>query len=255
MFPEARRNRIKEIIIDKKKIVVSELAIALDVSEETIRRDLAILEKSGMIIKSYGGAVLKDSIVNQDDNISNIMDRKITNVSEKNSIGRKAAELVRENQMILIDASSTTLCMIKYLKHIKHLTVITNSIDIAMECSNMKSWDIIVIGGKLYKSLNLISPNTEHELRNYNVDISFLGASGVAENGFTSADVYEAEVKAVMLAISKTAIVLMDDSKLAYKGAKVFAPFNKINMLYINKSVNKKDLDMLSQKIPEIILC
>lgn len=257
MFPEARRKIIKDILFDKKKIMVSELAKILDVSEETVRRDLNTLEKQGLVVKSYGGAILKNSAVNQADSIADISERKNTNLTTKDRIASQAAKLVEENQAILIDAGSTTVRMIKYLKHIKNLTIITTSIDVAMECSSMiHTWEVLVVGGRLYKSFNLIGPNTGNDLKNYSVDMAFMGSSGVVmTSGFTCSDIYEAEAKETMLSIAKEKILLMDETKFNHKGLRVFAPFSQVDVLMTSNEAPSDCLEEIGKVIPKVILC
>ena len=92
MFPEARRNFIIEILLKNKKAMVSELAKTLKVSEETVRRDLTTLEKQGLIVKSYGGAILKGNPGSTFDMITDISERKDTNLAIKDLIAGRAAE-------------------------------------------------------------------------------------------------------------------------------------------------------------------
>ncbi len=257
MFPEERRKIIKEILLKDKKVIVSELAKNLDVSEETVRRDLTALEKQGFLEKSYGGAVLKEEFSNQPDTIADISERKTTNLQSKDRIAAQAAKLVHENQAILLDAGSTTVRMIPYLLHLKKLTIITTSIDIAMETSPMvNNWEILVIGGRLYKSFNLIGPGTSVELKNYSVDLAFMGASGIVINsGFTCSDIYEAEAKETMLSIAKEKIFLIDETKFYHKGLRVFAPFHQANILITSSKAPEDELNKLRKLIPQIILC
>ena len=257
MFPEARRNFIIEILLKNKKAMVSELARTLKVSEETIRRDLTTLEKQGLIVKSYGGAILKGNPGCSFDMITDISERKDTNLAIKDQIAACAAQMVHEGQAILLDAGSTTVRMIKYLSHLKSLTIITTSIDVAMECSShIRHWEVLVTGGKLYKSFNLISSTTAAELKSYTVDLAFMGSSGlVLSSGFTCSDIYEAEAKEAMLSIAKKKILLMDETKFGHKGIRVFAPFHQVDTLITSGGAPKEALKLLQKAIPQVIVC
>lgn len=257
MFPEARRNFIIEILLKNKKAMVSELAKTLQVSEETIRRDLTTLEKQGFIVKSYGGAILKGNPANQSEIIADISERKDINPAIKDQIAARAALMVTEGQAILLDAGSTTVRMVKYLRELKNLTIITTSIDVAMECSSqIHHWNVLVTGGKLYKSFNLISSNTAAELKSYTVDLAFMGSSGlVLTSGFTCSDIYEAEAKEAMLSIAKEKVLLMDETKFGHKGIRVFAPFNQVDALITSKGAPKEALKVLRKSIPQVIVC
>ena len=133
MLAIERRNEILEKLQIEKKVVVSELSQLFHVSEETIRRDLEKLENDGLVIKSYGGAVLNEhSIFELPFNI-----RKNQRVVEKQKIAREVAKLVHDGESMMLDASSTAVYVTKALKEKKKLTVITNSVEILVELFDM----------------------------------------------------------------------------------------------------------------------
>ena len=129
MLAIERRNAILEKLQVERRVVVSELSALYDVSEETIRRDLDKLENDGYAIKSYGGAV-----INENSNLDlpyNV--RKNTNVLGKQKIAALISEMVHDGDNIMLDASSTAVAIAKAIKNKKDLTVITNSLEIALE--------------------------------------------------------------------------------------------------------------------------
>ena len=129
MLALERRNLILEKLQAEKKVVVSELSQLYEVSEETIRRDLDKLEKEGLAIKSYGGAVINEDVsIDLPFNI-----RKNQNVSGKQKMAEIAASLVQEGDHIFLDASTTAVFVAKALKEKERLTVITNSMEILLE--------------------------------------------------------------------------------------------------------------------------
>ena len=129
MLAIERRNAILEKLQVERRVVVSELSALYDVSEETIRRDLDKLENDGYAIKSYGGAV-----INENSNLDlpyNV--RKNTNVLGKQKIASLISEMIHDGENIMLDASSTAVAIAKAIKNKKDLTVITNSLEIALE--------------------------------------------------------------------------------------------------------------------------
>ena len=143
MLALERRNLILEKLQEEKRVVVSELSQLYSVSEETIRRDLDKLEKEGLAIKSYGGAV-----INEDFSIDlpfNV--RKNQNVTGKQKMAEIVASLVSEGDHIFLDASTTAVFVAKALKDKERLTVITNSMEILLELSDVSGWNIISTGG------------------------------------------------------------------------------------------------------------
>src|SRR5699024_6745608 len=127
MQPFERRKRILEVLGKNEKIDIDRLATKLNVSSMTIRRDLDHLESEKKVIRTYGGAVLKGSLVNE----SSFQYKESKNGSEKRQIARKAVELIRDDATILLDSGTTTLEIAKMLKNRNDITVITNDIKIA----------------------------------------------------------------------------------------------------------------------------
>ncbi len=178
MLALERRNLILEKLQAEKKVVVSELSQLYEVSEETIRRDLDKLEKEGLAIKSYGGAVINEDVsIDLPFNI-----RKNQNVSGKQKMAEIAASLVQDGgDHIFLDASTTAVFMAKALKERERLTVITNSMEILLELSDVSGWNIISTGGVMKEGyLAFLGARTEEAIRSYFVDkvIFFLQGTG-----------------------------------------------------------------------------
>ena len=143
MLALERRNQILEKLQAEKRVVVSDLSQLYNVSEETIRRDLDKLEKEGLAIKSYGGAVINEDIsIDLPFNV-----RKNQNVSGKQKMAEIVASLVKDGDHIFLDASTTAVFVAKALKEKQRLTVITNSMEILLELSDVSGWNIISTGG------------------------------------------------------------------------------------------------------------
>ena len=145
MIAIERRNGILEKLQEDKKVVVGELSQLYKVSEETIRRDLERLEKEGLCTKSYGGAVL-----NENNNVEMPFNvRKKSNATGKQKIAELIAGMVEDGEHILLDASTTAVYIAKALKSKRNLTVVTNSIEVLIEVSDMADWNVISLGGSL----------------------------------------------------------------------------------------------------------
>ena len=167
MLALERRNLILEKLQTEKRVVVSELSQLYEVSEETIRRDLDKLEKEGLATKSYGGAVIKEDVsIDLPFNI-----RKNQNVGGKQKMAELAASLVKEGDHIFLDASTTAVFVAKALKEKERLTVITNSMEILLELSDVSGWNIISTGGVMKEGyLAFLGSRTEEAIRSYIVD-------------------------------------------------------------------------------------
>jgi len=250
-----RRSIIKERLFEQKSVKVSDLVKEFNVSGETIRRDLNQLEREGLIKKNYGGAMLIYDIQNV--SVPPVHQRKLQYFEEKDAIGKTAAELVGENQIIILDAGSTAWCMARHLKHVNNLMVVTNGTNVAEECSHNDQASINALGGKLIKkSMSLVGPQAEMELQKYNAHLAFLGTSGISyRKGFTSSDIYEAEIKHAMIAAGQKVAVLADHSKFSQQGLVTFSGFADVDMLITSELADKESLKLIEDLGVKVIVC
>lgn len=211
MLAIERRNAILEKLQAERRVVVSELSILYDVSEETIRRDLEKLENEGYVIKSYGGAVL-----NENANLDlpfNI--RKNKNVVGKQKIADIISQTIHDGDFIFLDASSTAVAIAKNIKGKKGLTIITNSLEIAIELLDVPDCKVISTGGEIVSTaFGLVGHVTDKTIRSYYVDKAIISSKGFdLEKGFTDSDERHANNKRSMLESARVKILAVDSSK------------------------------------------
>lgn len=252
-----RRTKIKEILFQERSVKVADLVKEFNVSEETIRRDLNQLEQEGIIQKNYGGAILMEELQNNSQIIPPVEQRRFQFYEEKDAIGKMAASLVEGNQIVILDAGSTTWCVARHLRNVPKLMVVTNGTDVAEESSQNEDASVFVIGGKLIKkSMSLVGPQAELELQKYNADFSFLGASGISmRKGFTSSDLYEAEVKRAMISAGQKIVIVADHSKFERQGLVSFSSFQDVDILVTSDLVEPSILDEIRQCGVQVIVC
>lgn len=211
MLAIERRNAILLKLQTEKKVVVSDLSILFDVTEETIRRDLEKLENEGLAKKTYGGAVLNESL-----NIDlPYIVRKKANVSGKQYIATLIAGMITDGDHIILDGSSTALFVSKHIKDKKNITVITNSVEILLELSDRKDWNILSTGGSLKEGgLSLVGYQAERMISTFHVDLAVFSSKGIdIENGVTDSNESDAQIKKLILKASKKRILAVDSSK------------------------------------------
>ncbi len=211
MLAIERRNEILETLQKEKRVVVSELSQHYQVTEETIRRDLEKLENEGLVVKSYGGAVLNEqNIVGLPFDV-----RKNQCVAEKQKIAGLVADLVREGEAVMLDVSSTAVYIARELKKKEALTVITNSVEIIVELYDMPKWTVISTGGTVReKSFALGGPHTDEVLSSYHVDKAIISCKGLdLVNGITDYVEQDASSKRMMLRAAKERILVADYTK------------------------------------------
>lgn len=211
MLAAERRNLILEKVHENKTVIVSELSKEFDVSEETIRRDLDKLEEDGHVIKSYGGAVINEkSSIDLPFNI-----RWKANPKGKQRIAELISNEIEDGDHIMLDASTTAVFIAKNIKQKRHLTVITNSIEILLELSDVSGWDIISTGGLLKNgSMSLLGKKASDGISAYHVDKAFFSCKGIdLKNGITDGNDETGGVKQNMIAAADKVYLAVDSSK------------------------------------------
>lgn len=209
-----RENEILKILYDRRRITVKELSEQLYASETSIRRDLARLEKQHMLKRIHGGARLEAN------GVSALkipyMIRSLENVSEKQVIAEKAASLVREANVVFLDASTSALALLPFLTRKKDITVITNGVRILSEAVNYPELRIISTGGILNRStLSLFGDETFSSIHNYHANFCFFSCEGVHQNGaITDFNEEENLVRRAMLRRSNKSYLLCTGKKL-----------------------------------------
>ncbi len=240
MLALERRNLIYEKLQIDKKVVVGELSQLYNVSEETIRRDLDKLERDGLVIKSYGGAVLNDNTnIDLPFNV-----RKKHNVSGKQKIAELIAELVETGDHIMLDPSSTAVFIAKALKKKDQLTVVTNSIEVMLELSDMTRWNIISPGGNLRDGiLALVGSKAIEGIGAYSVEKAIISCKAFdLEKGFSDSSEDFAYAKQMMLRSAKERILAVDSSKF---GKMAFCKVGDLKNIDIIVTDKKPDREMM----------
>lgn len=211
MLAAERRNLILEKLQTEKKVVVSELSDLFQVSEETIRRDLDKLDKEGLAVKGYGGAVLVEN--NNVDMPFNV--RKKKNMQGKRIIANIIKDLISDGDHIIVDPSTTAVAIVKALREKKRLTIVTNSIEVLVELTDVTGWDVISTGGTLRENyLALVGPRALDGINAFNADKVILSCKGIdMDKGITDANEMFSQVKRAMLHSAKQKILAVDYTK------------------------------------------
>ncbi len=231
MLAAERRNAIKGLILKNGSAKVDNLAAQFGVSEETIRRDLARLEREGVVEKNYGGATALDEVQKMMQDFTPVQQRRLLNVREKRCIAREAASMVAPGMTIFIDGGSTTWSTIPFLTGLDRLTVITNSLEAARDCAQVGPWTIVVLGGQVItKSMSMVGPDVESQLSDLSIDVAFMGATGVSARGScASGNLFEANVKKRVVQRADRAVLLVDSSKMGVVEPFAFAHFSDMD--------------------------
>lgn len=230
-----RHERIKEILLEKKRVEVNELSDKLGVSEVTIRKDLDELENQGFLLRRYGGAILAEN----PHHVINYLKKIDLAREEKQKIAQSALSIIKEDENIFLDAGSTTLELAHLLSRFR-LRVVTNSLPISDVLADTENIVLDIVGGTLRKASGaLIGPRTCKALDGIFVDKLFLGCSGFDVNrGFSSENAVEAETKNKLLSCSGTRIILADHEKFERPAFANFAGLDEIDMVITDRKLS-----------------
>jgi len=232
MLALERRNLILEKLQAEKRVVVSELSQLYEVSEETIRRDLDKLEKEGLATKSYGGAVINEDVsIDLPFNI-----RKNQNVSGK----QQMADIAGDH--IFLDASTTAVFIAKALKEKERLTVITNSMEILLELSDVSGWNIISTGGVMKEGyLAFLGSKTEDAIRSYYVDKVIISCKALDhEWGIMESQEAFGTTKKAMIASGREKILVVDSTKFDQTAFSVAGKLRDIDVVVTDRKPSEK---------------
>ncbi|MBE6062110.1 MAG: DeoR/GlpR transcriptional regulator [Clostridium butyricum] len=212
MFTEERFNIILQELKTKGIVSVTDLVELLDASESTVRRDLNALHNEGLLKKIHGGAISIGDNASKHDYKVNV--RKTLNIEEKKCIAKKAASLIKNNEVIYLDAGTTTELIIDYIEA-KNIIVVTNAIVHAKKLLE-KGIKTFILGGELKAVTEaIVGSNAVDDLKKYNFSKGFFGTNGVSnKSGYTTPDINEAMVKCEAIKRCNESFVLADESKL-----------------------------------------
>jgi DeoR/GlpR family transcriptional regulator of sugar metabolism len=249
-----RRQSLLDILRKQPGLRVPELALALDVSEGTVRNDLNALEEQGVLMRVHGGAVL-----NQQDQFQNIsfVRRYQQNAVAKLAIAREAARLVNEGDSILMDASTTAYYFAKALSERKRLRVMTNGFEVARELAQNSTNTVVLLGGVVNnESSSVTGLLSEHIIEELHIQKTFLSCSGFSlERGMTEVHLAEAQLKRKVIESSQQLFALVDSSKFGKEDLTSFARPEKINCLFTDKHLSSDWAGRLKQAGIEFTIC
>lgn len=232
MLAITRKEKIKELLAEKKSVTVTELAKMFNRTEETIRRDLTQLESEGFLKRIYGGAYIED-IVQSDVDVK--LREKIM-VKDKEIIASECAKRIMDGESIFLDASTTSLYIATKIKN-KKLTVITNSLKIANLLSSAESIRLLMIGGILdNSSLSFVGKNAQTDMMQYFVDKAFISCRSIhLKSGITDSNEQQAEVRKLAIKHSNHAYLVVDHTKFDKTSFALIGQIEEINTVVVNR--------------------
>lgn len=224
MYAEERHQLIVDEARRAGRVDVGGLADRFEVTSETIRRDLTVLERHGVLRRVHGGAIPVDRLGFE----PALAVRDSAQRAEKERIAKAALAEVPAEGVILLDAGTTTARLAESLSPGGELTVVTNSLPIAVALAQRPGFSVLMVGGRIRgKTMAAVDVWALSSLRETVVDVAFMGANGISvSHGLTTPDQSEAAVKAAMIGAARRTVVLADHTKV---GNDCFARFGEVS--------------------------
>lgn len=238
----SHRNRIKSILehlVSHEDLTVEEACQLFDASPATIRRDFNLLMEKGEVDKFWGGIKARQN-KKMSNSMMPVFYRESINMVEKKRIAQKAASMIEDGEVIIIDGGSTTMYMAEYIAN-KNIKIITNSILIASQIDlardSQEGAEVFLTGGSLFPSSGLlVGPQANANIRQYNAGKAFLSVGGLSEFGVTNSSQLVSETEQTIIEQSKELIVLADHSKFNINDMCKVCDISDIDVLITDES-------------------
>ena len=251
MLAEERRMQLVEWSKLDGRIDALAAAGKLNVAVETVRRDLDVLQRRGLLRRVHGGAIAASRFSHE----FTFPERKGRNPEQKQHIAQIAAEYLPEEGCIFVDGGTTTEFLGEALRNRPQLMVVTNSLSLASRIGE-SSTPLFFLSGRIRSTtLSAVGSKTVDDLKSYRAQIAFLGANGIdMDSGFATVDPDEAAVKRMMIQNASETIVLADNSKFGASYSALFASFDEIDRVVTDVDADRAYVDKLSDNGIEVVL-
>lgn len=210
MLAEERRLLIVDWTRNDGRIDAAEAAVKLGVASETVRRDLDVLQRRGILRRVHGGAIALERFAHE----YTIPERLDRNPEAKKRIAETAAQYIPSEGCVFVDGGTTTESLAPALRNRSNLLVVTNSVTLASKIADSSTKTYMLSGRIRPTTLSTVGARTVEDLSQLNAVVAFVGVNGISPDlGLTAFDTDEALVKQVMIKNSEERILLADNSK------------------------------------------
>lgn len=254
MYAEERQQAIAELVMSRGRASVAELAETYDVTTETVRRDLAALDRAGVLRRVHGGAVPVRALHVVE---PGVMERETTRADHKDAIARAALDfLPASGGSVLLDAGTTTGRVAAMLPTDRDLVVVTNSVPIAARVAAMPTVSVQLLGGRVRRLTQAaVGEPALRLLDTLRVDVAFIGTNGISvEHGLSTPDSDEAAVKRAMVRAAGYVVVVADSSKVGREDLLSFAPIDRVDVLITDAELADADRAHLVDSGLEVVI-
>lgn len=252
LFPHERRQEILRLLEHNGRVSIAELSRRFEVSEVTVRKDLAWLEAQGLLIRTHGGAIPVDR--NPAEMAFEVRER--LHREEKLRIAQAAASLVQDGDSIALDASTTAMYLARALRNRRELTVVTNGIRVAMEFAGRPGITVLMPGGIVrWEAFSLVGTWGETILQKVHIQRAFVGAKGLTlTEGLTDVNNDEVRLKRAIVNAAKEVIAIVDHTKWGRVAFATFCPLERVRLVISDVKAPPELVEAMRQRGIEVWL-
>lgn len=246
MTTEQRKQKILDMLKEKDSVRVSNLSRILGVSEVTIRSYLEDMEKKGLLSRVHGGAVSSYKPYYS----MNLNQRLETNKESKVAIAERVVELIQPNDTVMLNAGTTTLLVFRKLPQNYNLSIVTNSISIALEAAGNPNFNVILVGGSVNSKYQFsYGSDAIEQIKKYHADKLILSVDGIsAEHGFTTYYDKEAAIDVAMIEQSNCRIIAADHSKFGHSAFVKISDASVADYIVTNDQLSRELTEELNKQ-------
>ncbi|MBN9025829.1 MAG: DeoR/GlpR transcriptional regulator [Rhizobiales bacterium] len=252
-LPALRHSRLLQYLQDRGQATAAELVALLEVSRDTVRRDLDLLERRGLLVRTHGGAVTKDRLVRVDTTMGLRMDE---HVEAKRRIGQAASSLIRDDETLILNGGSTICFFAAPLGARRSLTIVTNNLRLPAVVPEGSIQSIHILGGSYWPNYQVtIGAIGFAAVAGIHADTAVIGCSGVSGSGISMTKLDEAAHTAGMISVASRTIVVADRSKFGITAFANIAPLDDIQCLVTDGEPPPELAEALERAGVQVIVC
>ena len=234
---------MERYVLSRGSAAMDELAAHFEVSENTIRRDITELIRRGSVRKVYGGVCAKQL----SRSLTPYEERSCSNEEAKTLIGKAAASLVKDGDIIFVDSGTTTLQMIEYLRNRKNISIITHNLGVITRAVPYEGLHIIVLPGTLLRETNSFTGSeTVRALQKYHINTAFMASTGISGRDVTNSSGKEYDIKQTAMEVSSRRVLLIDKRKFGISGIMTYADLNEFDTIVTDGDADQQYQELIS---------
>lgn len=242
LFAEERREKILSLLEQDKRILAKDLAIRFQISIDSIRRDLSLMEEQGLLKKTHGGAI-PAATARQSPQPPEL--RYGEGSPQGNAMAKLAVTYIRENETVFIGSGSISYVLLKHLPPNMPLTIITNCMRVADVLRDRNGIDTYLVGGRVKQSGNITDVLAIEFIRHFKIDICFSTGGGISENGISMATPEVAAFSRAVSAVSRRRIGLATYHSLGNDAFAKAVPIENLDLLITDEDADPEAIERI----------